>query len=162
MKADDRVLVARILEELKELEDIVARAERLMAKARERGDEDYLDGVALNLQSFYTGVERIFESIAREIDTSLPSGPEWHRDLLLQLSTELPGTRPAIIGRSLRVCLDEYRGFRHVVRNVYSFNLIPSRLQELVSELRTCYQTLVVDITAFCEFLIQLGEDGES
>ncbi|HAA02069.1 MAG TPA: hypothetical protein DCE18_01715 [Syntrophobacteraceae bacterium] len=162
MKGDERVLVARVREELKELEDIVSRAERLMAKARERGDEDYLDGVALNLQSFYTGVERIFESIARDIDTSIPSGPEWHRDLLLQLSTELPGTRPAMIGRSLRNCLDEFRGFRHVVRNVYTFNLIPSRLQELVSVLRPCYQSLVDDVEAFCDFLVQLGEDCSS
>ncbi len=56
-----------------------------------------LDGVALNLHGFYAGVERIFEEIAREIDGSLPAGPEWHRDLLLQMSAEVAGTRPPVI-----------------------------------------------------------------
>ncbi|NJL46695.1 MAG: hypothetical protein HC929_03305 [Leptolyngbyaceae cyanobacterium SM2_5_2] len=46
----------------------------------------------------------------------MPSGPQWHRDLLSQLSVEFPGTRPAVLQHSSRACLDEYRGLRHVVR----------------------------------------------
>ena len=71
----------------------------------------------------------------------------------MQMSSELHGVRPAVIQHSTRVCLDEYRSFRHVVRNVYTFNLRPSRLQELVDDLPDCYNTLKIEIDAFCHFL---------
>ena len=159
MSGEESVLAARIRTELSDLKEIVQRAERLLAKAEKRGDEDYLDGVALNLHGFYTGAERIFEEIAREIDGSVPAGQEWHRDLLLQMSGEVDGKRPLVIRRRSRNCLDEYRGFRHVVRNVYTFNFRPSRLRELVTDLPDCYASLVEDLTSFCDFLEQLGSD---
>ena len=39
-----------------------------MTKAEETADDGYLDGVALNLHSFYTGLESYFEEIARTIE----------------------------------------------------------------------------------------------
>ena len=144
-------LATRLRAELVDLERVVQRTEHLFSKAG--NDEDYLDGVALNLHGFYAGVERIFEQIAREIDDSLPGGPEWHRELLMQMSAEVSSTRPPVIGRATRDCLDEYRGFRHVVRNVYTFNLRATRLKELVTELPVCYKALIQDVTAFCNFL---------
>ncbi len=158
MSGDALAVASRIQVELTELESVVERTERQFSKAESSGDEDYLDGVALNLHSFYAGIERIFEVIAREIDNSMPTGPEWHRNLLTQMSAEISGTRPAVIGHSTRNCLDEYRGFRHLVRNIYTFNLRPSRVEELVTELRQCYAALAVDIKAFCQFLNSLDE----
>ncbi len=159
MSSNELAVATRIRAELTELERTVQRTERLFSKAQTSGDEDYLDGVALNLHGFYAGVERILEEIAREIDGSLPTGPEWHRNLLMQMSAEMSNIRPPVIGRSTRDCLDEYRGFRYVVRNVYTFNLRPSRLQELVTELRACYTALVQDVIAFCDFLARLASD---
>ncbi len=65
--------------------------------------------------------------------------------------------RPAVIGYKTRVCLDEYRGFRHIVRNVYTFNLRPSRLKELTQELRACYDDLYEDLALFVAFLNDLA-----
>jgi len=42
----------------------------------------YLDSAALNLHGFYSGLERLFELIARHVDGAIPSGETWHRDLL--------------------------------------------------------------------------------
>ena len=159
MSGDESAIASRIRAELADLERVAQRADRLFSKLQEQNDEDYLDGVALNLHGFYAGIERIFEAIARDIDDSLPTGPEWHRDLLMQMSAEMSNTRPPVIGRQTRDCLDEYRGFRHVVRNVYTFNLKPSRLQELVEELPSCYAALVQDVAAFCDFLDKLASD---
>lgn len=150
-------IAARLRTELTDLDRVVQRAEQLLSKAQERDDEDYLDGVALNLHGFYAGVERIFEEIANEIDGFLPDDSEWHRNLLIQMSGEVSNTRPAVIRHNTRHCLDQYRGFRHVVRNVYTFNLRPSRLQELVTDLRPCYTAFVQDLTAFCDFLDKLA-----
>lgn len=163
MSGDAAALAGRIRAEVDELVWVVERAERLLAKAQERHDDDYLDGVALNLHGFYAGVERIFIDIAREVDGAVPAGPEWHRDLLMQMSAEVASTRPPVIERQTRLWLEEYRGFRHVVRNVYTFYLRPARLQELVVELRPCYVAVTRDIAAFCDFLEGLAADaGES
>ena len=158
MIGNESALASRIEIELTELESVIERTERQFSKAKSSGDEDYLDGAALNLHSFYAGIERIFEVIAREIDKSMPTGPEWHRNLLIQMSAEISNTRPAVIDRSTRNCLDEYRGFRHLVRNIYTFNLRPSRVEELVTDLRPCYATVAGDMRAFCQFLIGLEE----
>jgi hypothetical protein len=61
---------------------------------------------------------------------------------------------------SIRRCLDEYRAFRHSVRNVCAFNFRPLRLEELVTELRPCYESVMQDLEAFCSFLEGEGEDN--
>jgi len=146
-------LAIRIRAEMVDVAQIVERAQRLQAKAIQQNDNDYYDGVALNLHSFYTAVERILEDIAREIDESLPSGPDWHRDLLAQLAAEFPTVRPAVLQRSSRACLNEYRGLRHVIRNVYTFNLRPTRLNDLIEMLPPCHHALEQDLERFCLFL---------
>ena len=40
--------------------------------------------------------------------------------------------RPAVISDATRRALGEYRGFRHVVRNVYTFRFDPAKMQRLV------------------------------
>jgi hypothetical protein len=155
--SDHLALASRVREALAELDPVVDRVLLLGDKAQQTGDEDYWDGVALNLHGFYTGVERIFEDIARTIDESVPVTAQWHRDLLLQMSAELNDVRPPVITRSTRHCLDEYRAFRHVVRNVYTYRLRVSRMQELVSELRHCLTLVSQDLEAFARFLEDLA-----
>ena len=120
------------------------------------GDDGYRDGVALNLHSFYSGAERIFEDIARTIDRNLPSEPDWHIGILVQMSVEVSELRPPVISSDVRYALDEYRGFRHVVRNVYAFNFRPSRLKELVDGLPVCFTSLRQDLLVFAAFLESL------
>lgn len=153
------VVAARVRQAVADLERVVKRAESLIEKAQKTGDDGYLDGVALNLHGFYAGIERIFEDIARSVDETVPAGSDWHRDLLLQMSAEIERIRPAVISLETRYCLDEYRGFRHVVRNVYTFNLRSSRLQELTQDLRGCYLALVGDLDVFLQFLESLAQN---
>jgi hypothetical protein len=146
-------LSARIREGLSEIERVVCRAKHLADRAIQSNDDDYWDGVALNLHGFYAGSEKIFEDIASNMDESVPSGSDWHRDLLLQITSDLPNIRPSVLRRETRQCLEEYRGFRHVVRNIYSFNLRPARLKELVDDLDKCFSHLKDDLLAFTSFL---------
>ena len=162
MNAGYATLAGRVRRSMLDLEHAVVRATSLMDKARASGDDDYLDGVALNLHGFYAGVERIFEDIARTIERTVPDGAEWRQDLLLQMSAEVASVRPAVISDEARRCLEEYRGFRHVVRNVYTFNLRPIRLKELTDGLQDCYQVVTRDLEDFCIFLEQLSAADES
>ena len=150
------VLAARIKEYLLDVERVVERIYQLQEKALQTGDDGYWDGVALNLHSFYSGIERIFEDIARSVDDTLPAGPDWHRNLLVQLSVPVPDRRPAVLQRETRMLLDEYRGFRHIVRNVYTFNFRPTRLKELVDRLGDCFSLAKQDLLAFADFLESL------
>lgn len=150
-------LAVRIRQELVDLRPCVNRAQALMTKAADRGDLDYLDGVALTLHAFYTGVERVLEAIAREVDGAVPGGPEWHRDLLLQMSGGIEGVRPAVLSEETRRCLDAYCGFRQVVRNMYSYNLDPERVRRLAMELPACYDDVAAAMDRFTAFLDALG-----
>ncbi len=150
-------LAARLRASLGDVERVAARAEVLSRRAQQTGDDGFWDGVALNLHGFYAGIEQVFEDIARTMEGSIPLGAAWHQALLLQMSSEVPGVRPAVVSSATRQCLDEYRSFGHIVRNVYTFNLRPARLQELVAGLRACQTAIIGDLSAFAAFLDNLA-----
>lgn len=162
MKTQYIALATRIKQNLIDIEKVVNRAETLLDKAKQSNDDGYLDGVALNLHSFYAGIEQIFEDIARTMEKNIPSGSNWHKDLLLQMSAEFTQIRPQVISSQTRYCLNEYRAFRHIVRNIYTFNLKPTRLQELTTELSACYLTVKQDLDKFTQFLQQLAFSEEA
>jgi hypothetical protein len=120
-----RELIERLRGEIHELDNVVERALRGWPKAQNPSPEQefFLDSVALNLHGFYAGVERLFELIGRRIDQKVPSGEAWHRDLLRQMSQDLPDVRPAMISQESAVALDKFRRFRHLVQNIYVMNL---------------------------------------
>ena len=118
MKNQLHWLARRIRDELEEIAQVVQRVETGWQKVQQSNDDYYLDGVGLNLHGFFSGLERIFELIATRIDGAKPTGENWHQALLQQMTAEVPGIRPAVISQATYNQLDEYRGFRHVVRNV--------------------------------------------
>lgn len=147
------ILAARIITELNELSQLIARAEQGWDRAKKKNDDYYLDGVALNVHGFYSGLELIFEKIALAIDGSVPTGANWHRELLDQMSLEVSGIRPAVISDGLKEQLEEYRGFRHVVRNVYTHRLSEDKMRSLVVKIRAVYIDAEKALTAFAKFL---------
>ena len=156
----DRILnlSQRICDELQELERIVKRAQEGWRRSGELSDDLYLDGVALNLHSFYSGLERIFELIATTVDNSLPEGANWHRILLEQMRMEVPGVRPAVLSEVTCEALDEYRGFRHVVRYVYAFRLDAAKMQPLVRSISDVFSRVRSELLAFADFLKQSAD----
>lgn len=109
-------LSGRIRAELGDLQRIAVHAVRRLEKSLQ--DEDYLGSVAFDLQSFCQAIERIFTIVAGTIDGSVPSGENWHRDLLDQMAGEVAGRRPAVISAETKESLQAFRRFRHVARNV--------------------------------------------
>ena len=158
MTAPHGELIERIRGELQELEGVVQRALRAWPKAQRTSAEQefYIDSVALNLQSFYAGVERLFELIARRIDQALPVGETWHRDLLSQMAQDFPDTRPAVISHDNVLALDKFRRFRHLVHNVYAMNLQPDKMTELMTSLPVLWAKLRDEFLAFASFLEEL------
>ena len=144
-------LAKRIQREVDELQRTKNAALRKWQKALT--DEDYVGSVAFDLQSFYQGVERIFEAIGKLIDTNVPVGEGWHKALLSQMTDEVPGVRPAVISPNTRDVLDDFRKFRHIARNIYAFNLDVARLRILVDKLPEAVERICEDLFVFVGFL---------
>jgi hypothetical protein len=164
MIARYRIVSERLRSELKDLALVVDRAEEAAERAQQHPDDErfYLTAAAFELHSFYTGLERLFELVAREIDERLPSGPAWHRELLTQMSLSLLPLRPAVIATETLPALEEYLGFRHIVRNIYAFHLRPGRVAELTHDLRPAFKQVQRDLQVLIQFLENMSTADEN
>jgi len=157
-----RVLAERIRFELSNLEQVIIRGERAMNAYQNTSENQdlFLDSVALSLHDLYTGLELVFSKIATVVDGNMPTGREWHRDLLIQMSLDIAKTRPKVISMATVENLDEYRRFRHVVRNVYSFNLDVKRLEPLIERSRGIFAELQKELLGFADLLDQIAQSN--
>ena len=152
-----RTIAGRIRAESQELARVVERTDRIWQQAMTSSDDYYVDATALNLHGFYAGLERLLEIIADGVDQAKPGGAHWHDELLRQMAAEIPGVRPPVLSQETRERLDRYRGFRHVVRNAYTYNLDPEQIGVLVKQLAPTMARVAHELTAFAEFLEQVA-----
>jgi hypothetical protein len=150
----------RIRGEVSDLARVIQRALQSWSRGEQLPDERdvYVESVALNLHGFYSGLERVFELIARHVDRSLPAGEGGHHDLLQQMTKEMAETRPAVISPESASMLDELRRFRHLVRNVYAFSLAPEKMEPLIAALPGLWQQAQAELSAFADFLEELAQ----
>jgi len=66
------------------------------------------------------------------------------------MTKEVPGIRPAVISTEAGTRLDEYRRFRHVVRNVYTHSFDHGKLVNSAPEL---FARTKAELLAFAAFL---------
>jgi hypothetical protein len=69
------------------------------------------------------------------------------------MSKEVEGIRPAVISLETMKFLDEYRGFRHVVRNIYTFQFNEAKLKKLVMGAKDSFSQVRAEILAFTNFM---------
>jgi hypothetical protein len=105
------------------------------------------------LHDFYTGIEKISENIAKEIDQRVPMGEEWHSELLHQMTLDMPGLRPPIISAHTGKKLREYLGFRHLFRKRYGFELDWEKIKRLLVRIPQVLSTLKKEIEIFFKTL---------
>ena len=147
-------LAASIRSEIDHLVAVVAEAELALRDFSETTPPlRELRGIGDIVHDFYTGMERIFEKIAPELNGGVPAGSAWHRELLESMALDLPTIRPPVIGRETARILAEYLRFRHLFRNVYGFELEWERLQPLLRRLPVAWSTFQSDILRFLVFL---------
>ncbi|GMV42480.1 MAG: hypothetical protein AMXMBFR64_41960 [Myxococcales bacterium] len=143
-----RTLAAEIRAELPSID----RTLDDVALADPTGD-DVLDRLRLYagaaiLDTFYTGVDRLLERVARTFD-AVPTGPHWHTELLGAASLDVPGVRPRILTRESLAGLKRYLAFRHRFRNLYLFDLDPRQMAPLLADLAPVWTTVREDLAGF-------------
>ncbi|MDI6793264.1 MAG: hypothetical protein QME81_10420 [bacterium] len=153
---EDKVLIERIVSEIN-----LETGNLLKLKEEYQGfiekyvsiDRYLLRSKASILADFYSGVERVFEIIAEEINGGISKGEHWHKRLLRGMSIEIENVRPPVISSELYNNLLKFLGFRHVVRQAYGFQLDEEKLEELTSIFEETLDAFVVEIRTFCKFL---------
>ncbi len=89
------------------------------------------------------------------LDGGLPTGENWHQQLLQQ-AAELGGQgRPPLWGQSLLLELDVYRRFRHRVRNLYNLELDSEQVLALAQPVPALSEQLAQAIEQFGEWLVE-------
>jgi hypothetical protein len=144
--------------ELKQLTRLRAEIEKvndLIVTMPDLADVFY-ENQALKLHNFYNGCERIFSIIASELNGALPDGYDWHKRLLERMTLDHEG-RPALISEQMARLLEKYLAFRHVVRNIYGYELESARVIQLVADHELTWRQFETDIRKFVVWLTELA-----
>ena len=154
-----QILSTHLQNELTKLAELVKRVEeaQMLIDQNPQHQIYFIGSLALDLHSFYVGIERLCERIAKDIDGSLPTSSHWHRDLLEQMTLSINKLRPAVITPQTQKSLIDYLEFRHVVRHIYSFDLRSPRVLELAQNLGNTFQLFQKDMQVFIAFVEQLA-----
>ncbi len=139
------------LEHLARLQEEIERVNQLIDTTPELADIFY-ENQGLKLHNFYTGCERIFRIVASELNGALPTGYDWHKRLLERMANVHEG-RPALISTQTIQLLQKYLAFRHVVRNIYGYELEAERVAQLVIEHSSVWERFESEVRIFTEWL---------
>jgi hypothetical protein len=147
------------LDHLARLRAGIDRVNRLLDATPELADVFY-ESLGLKLHNFYTRCERVFRIVASELNGALPGEYDWHRRLLERMAVAHE-SRPALISGQTASGLEKYLAFRHVVRNIYGYELEAERVTELVADHEVVWRRFEAEARAFCAWLRELAEELE-
>ena len=153
-------LAAEIRQELSSLGQLADEIPATWERRIERSDPErrsFVESTALELHNFYTACERIFEKIAGEVNGGVPQTPDWHLRLLRTMTVDVPEVRPRVLSSELAERLTDYLRFRHLVRNVYGFELREDKMEPLVREIEKVSGDFESQMQRFLDSLEELG-----
>ena len=141
--------VEKVKAELADLQAEILEIRPLLHKL-ETSEPDPVEirAVATTLHAFYSGVERIFLLIAKDIDNQIPQSIHWHRDLLAQMKNSSK-QRPRVIDQGLYDILADYLGFRHFFRHGYPTRLEWQTMEPLTKALIETSRQYIEQVTGF-------------
>ncbi len=159
------VFLSQAEKEISLLDRTVDVIEKRLKGLRSKTDSDdfsaYIESIALNLHSFYEGIEAIFDKVLEFTGEDKPSGHEWHLELIERMAMPIRQLRPEVISEQTVKNLDTYRAFRHKVRHIYGFMLVPENIITIAEKMKDNHEEFKRDFgkfMAFVEELIKLSE----
>ena len=111
--------------------------------------------VAYLLHNIYNALESSFEQISRTFENHITQPAQWHRELMSKMFLDIPGVRPRVLPDGLRGLLNDLRGFRHLFRHGYDFQIDPVRLRALVERWNADKDALLAALEDFREYLLR-------
>ena len=123
------ILERELAADRKVLTDAAGKAEQRIAQS----NPGHLEACAYEMARFYTVLERMLENICEAFENHFEHRGDWHEKLLVRLTLDLPGLRPAFLPEHTLSELRELKRFRHLVRHAYDLILRQDRLRELAA-----------------------------
>ena len=165
MKPDTAQLAslgAVITEDLAAIERLNVELSKLIASlAAPEPEFRDMAAVAYVLHNVYCALESGFEQVSRTFENHITDPAQWHRELLAKMFLEIPAVRPAVLPADLRGFLNDLRGFRHLFRHSYDFQLDPEKLSRLVRDWTAARPDLLAALTRFRDGLIARVRAGQ-
>ena len=156
-------LIQRIADERRKLDRTIVSITELLQEievATPHHRKFFEELTAKKLAEVYSGIERIFEWIANEIDKQLPKGDRWHTDLLTQMAERRP-ERPPVITKDTQQKLGQLLRFRHKVNNIYGDELIYEKAEEHAKPIGDLFATVSKELDTLIAFLTETHESDE-
>lgn len=150
-------LIQRIADEQKKIDRTIGSIMELLQEievATPHHRKFFEELTAKKLAEVYSGIERIFERIANEINKHLPKGERWHTDLLTQMAERRP-ERPPVISEGTRRKLRQLLRFRHKVNNIYGDELIYEKAEEHAKPIGDLFTTVSKELDTLIAFLTE-------
>lgn len=107
------------------------------------------------LHNVYNALENSFEQISRTFENHVVDVAHWHKELLEKMFLDMSPLRPQVLPDELRPVLNDLRGFRHLFRHAYDFQLDARRLEILLNDWRRFRATILRDLRTFASSLSQ-------
>ncbi len=155
-------LTQRINDELAKTESTIDGIAKALAdiEVLPAAAKPYIEkSIATDLANVYSGIERIFERIAREVDRHIPTGEEWHKNLLAQMAAQRPERVP-VISEQTFLRLENLLKFRHVVNNIYGEELIYEQTEPHAKSIDALFASVSQDLNIFTDSLVRDEEDA--
>ena len=150
-------LIQRIADEQKKIDRTIGSIMELLQEievATPHHRKFFEELTAKKLAEVYSGIERIFERIANEIDKHPPKGERWHTDLLTQMAERRPERLP-VISEGTRRKLRQLLRFRHKVNNIYGDELIYEKAKEHAKPIGDLFATVSKELDTLIAFLTE-------
>lgn len=130
------------------IKTIIAEIETTSPTTRES-----LSHLGYLLHNLYCALEDCFQEVCTTFENRIEDPSRYHRELLKRVHIEIPGIRPRLLSQKSYALLDDLRGFRHVFRHSYTYELSLKKLKELKEEVLNNWDIINQDLNNFIEFL---------
>lgn len=135
--------------------DLLARAEALEGHGTELPPDLRLDreiAIGAMLHNCFGALESALERLIEAVDGGLPTGRNYHAELIRRAAAPVPGVRPTIISPALAADLQQLRQYRHAFRHAYGdYNY--ARAAENVPIVSRAVPALAAEIEVFAQVI---------
>lgn len=148
-------LKAVLMHDIEAVNKLQERLDSVEPGSSVQGEYPQMAAVAYCLHNIYNALENSFEQISRSIENHIVDRAQWHKELLGKMFLNMPPLRPRVLPDEVRKTLNDLRGFRHLFRHAYDFELDNRRLTQLLEDWRANRDA---GLGALREFALQLGD----
>lgn len=155
-------LTQRINDELVKIEDALERIHRGLEKIEVAPIDltEFIENtIATDLADIYRAIENIFLRIARGVDMHVPTGSQWHKNLIAQMAEQRPERSP-VISENTFLQLEDLLKFGHKVNNIYNRELKYEKTIPHAKSIDDLFARVAQDLNTFTDALAKREEDA--